>query len=254
MPEANPQTAWSVWQDAGIAEKFVCDRRSGILGAQDQLMVMCQLVEARHPVPEPLAVLDLGCGDGVLLAAILAQWPQSGGVALDGSAAMLDRAHERLSQFAHRVRFVEVDFTAPRWTELLAGERFDAVVSGFAIHHSEDPIKRSIYAQVFELLAPGGVFVNIEHVSSPSVLGEQLFERAYAGSVAASRRRAGQETSVEAVYEELRARPDKAANRLTPVEAQLAWLRAIGFSDVDCYWKHYEMAVLAGYRMHGDGG
>ena len=41
---------------------------------------------------------------------------------------------------------------------------------------------------------------------------------------------------------------DKAANRLAPLETQLAWLREIGFRDVDCYWKQFELAVMAGYK------
>ena len=42
--------------------------------------------------------------------------------------------------------------------------------------------------------------------------------------------------------------PDKAANRLALAETQLTWLREIGFVEVDCYWKLFELAVLAGFR------
>jgi hypothetical protein len=43
-------------------------------------------------------------------------------------------------------------------------------------------------------------------------------------------------------------RPDRSANIVTPVERQCAWLREIGFTDVDCYLKVFEMAVFGGRR------
>ncbi len=43
-------------------------------------------------------------------------------------------------------------------------------------------------------------------------------------------------------------RHDQWANVLTPVEPQLRWLREAGFSDVDCYWRCFELAIFGGYK------
>ena len=43
-------------------------------------------------------------------------------------------------------------------------------------------------------------------------------------------------------------RPDKAANRLAPVERQCDWLRAVGFERVDCFFKIFELALFGGLR------
>ena len=43
-------------------------------------------------------------------------------------------------------------------------------------------------------------------------------------------------------------RPDKDANRLLSVDVQCDWLRKIGYMEVDCYFRIYELAVFAGRR------
>jgi SAM-dependent methyltransferase len=164
-------------------------------------------------------ILDLGTGDGRLLARLREDRPRMLGVGLDFSALMLDAARERFAG-DERIELVEHDLARP----LPDLGRFDAVVSSMAIHHLEHDRKRALYGEAFAALEPGGTFANFEHVASPS---ERLHAAFYA-----------------AIGEPME--HEDPSDRLLDVETQLAWLREIGFVDVDCYWKWLEMALLIG--------
>lgn len=166
-------------------------------------------------------VLDLGCGNGHLLSLVLAHCPGATGVGLDLSPTMLAKAVER-PEFTDRVTLIEHNMDG-RLPDLGV---FDAVVSSFAIHHCEDERKRELYAEVWSLLQPGGVFANLEHVASPNEHVHQRF--------------------VDALN--LGPEDEDPSNKLLDVETQLRWLRAIGFDDVDCYWKWRELALLIGRK------
>jgi SAM-dependent methyltransferase len=170
--------------------------------------------------PGPVGrVLDLGTGDGRLLARLRERCPFSAGVAVDFSPTMLDAARSRFAGDPS-VTVVEHDLDRPLPTDL---GRFDLVVSSFAIHHVSDTRKRALYGEVFGVLAPGGMFANLEHVAS----------------------------ATPALHESLMAStgwPEDPSNQLCDVETQLGWLRSIGFVDVDCFWKWRELALLAGWR------
>ncbi len=166
-------------------------------------------------------VLDLGTGDGRLLALLLADRPEMEGIGLDISQPMLAAARRRFAG-DRRIELVEHDLSQP----LPPLGRFDAVVSSMAIHHLEDERKRSLCGEVFDLLEPGGAFANFEHVASPT---PRLHEGFFA-----------------AIGEPLE--NEDPSDRTVDVETQLSWLRELGFDDVDCYWKWLEMALLIGVR------
>lgn len=239
------QVDWTVWQDPSTAGRFA-DRRASIPSSGLQFDVLRRLVE-RVAAAGPLRVLDLGCGDGVLLAKIGEYRPIHSAVALDGSPAMLERARARFAADPH-VSFVLADFNDADWPTKLPLREFDVVVSGFAIHHSEDETKRRIYRQIFELLVTGGLFVNIEHVASASPFVESIWDHAWTDYDTAFRRAQGEQIDFETALADYLASDQKAANRLAPIERQLAWLREVGFEDVDCYCKYLELAVLAGFK------
>lgn len=172
----------------------------------------------------PRRVLDLGCGDGLVAGRVLDARPGVEVVACDFSAEMLARARERFVAIP-QVTVVEHDLDEPLPADW---GRFTAVVSAFAIHHVVDERKHMLYGEVLGRLEPGGVFCNLEHVASPT---RELHE-AFLDAVG---------TAPE---------DDDPSNKLAAVEAQLRWLRELGYEQVDCHYKWREVALLSGTKPH----
>ena len=167
-------------------------------------------------LPEQIErVLDLGTGDGRLVSLVRSADPNAEAIGLDSSEPMLVRARDRLAGEAG-VEFRLHDLRDP----LPEDSSFDAIVSGLAIHHLEDERKRELFREIHALLVPGGVFANLDLVSSSTA---QLHER--------FRREIGR---IE----------DDPTDRLADLCDQLSWLREAGFSEVDCHFKWLEMVLV----------
>jgi len=237
-----------VWQDAALVESFVQRTRGGVPYGADQLAVLVRVARAgARPVRR---LLDVGCGSGVVALTLLEAFPGAQAVLVDFSEPMLAAALEATAGIVPAPLIAAGDLAAPAWSEAIANHApFDLVASCYAIHHLDDARKRALYAEIHGLLAPGGWFVNVEHVASRSAWGEQLSDELMVDAQHAWRVGQGEAVSRAEVAERHATRADKAANILAPVEDQCAWLRAIGYADVDCFFKVFEMAVFGGRRL-----
>jgi tRNA (cmo5U34)-methyltransferase len=234
-----------VWQSAEVVQRFLEGMRGAIPLAAEQIEVMLRLVQTARP--NLTNFLDVGCGDGILGQAIFSRYPDAQGILLDFSQPMIAAARERLKD--QPAIYVVEDYGAPAWVRTVASYApFDAIVSGFSIHHQPDTRKREIYQEIYSLLKPGGIFVNIEHIAPPSEWAESLFDDMHIDLRFARSERQGAAKSREDIAREYHGRLDKEANILTPLDIQLDWMREIGFSQVDCYLKIFELAVFGGIR------
>ncbi len=166
-------------------------------------------------------ILDLGTGDGRLLALARMGRPDAEGIALDFSPTMLAAARERFRTDTN-VRVIEHNLDSPL-PDLGA---FDAIISSFAIHHCTDERKKTLYREIYQALSPGGVFLNLEHVAPVT---DGLHERFL------------QALGITKAEED-------PSNKLVDVGLQIDWLREIGFRDVDCHWKWLELALIGGAK------
>ncbi len=169
--------------------------------------------------------LDLGCGDGRLLALVSSRHPDACGMGIDLSEPMLQRAATRFAGEG-QIALCGHDLSEPLTaiSDPHADGRYDAVVSALAIHHLTDKRKRSLFAEVHDLLAPGGVFANLDLVCSASRAQHERFREA------------------------IGRREDDPADRLAPLCDKLAWIGEAGFADVECRFKWLEMALMVGVK------
>jgi SAM-dependent methyltransferase len=191
-------------------------------------------------------ILDLGTGDGRLIKLLRSKQEQQRNerqhqqlslplsliiIAIDVSPAMLEKARNYFKD-DNGVRIIEHDLSYPIPDKLITEEKekeeserqFDAIISGLAIHHLTHERKYSLYKEVYNLLKPGGVFCNLDHVASPTPRLHKQF-------------------LAKTTYK----KEDK-SNKLLDIQTQLKWLEEIGFIDVDCYWKWLELALLIGIK------
>ncbi|MET0901850.1 MAG: class I SAM-dependent methyltransferase [Acidimicrobiales bacterium] len=175
-----------------------------------------ELVQA---LPEHVQrVLDLGCGDGKLAAVVLEARPEmEAAVCIDRSAPMLDLARQRFAA-EPRARLLEHDLDQPL-PDLGA---FDAIVSGFAIHHLEDARKQALLSEAADALRPGGVFANLEVIQCATDELQQEF------------------------YRRIERPGGDPEDRLASIEPQLDWMRDAGLVHVDCQWRWRGFALLVG--------
>jgi SAM-dependent methyltransferase len=211
---------------------------------QDEFDIVRRVLEAHGVTPS--VMLDLGAGDGLATAAMIERVPVDRAVLVDFSEPMLAAARDRFNDIQLDVTVVEGDLFHPEWRDGLPLQKsYDLVLSRHAIHHLPDVRKRSLYGEILDLVRPGGMFVNIEHVKSLGVHYQEAFdrlmvERIHANAVAG--------TSFDDVLAAYRSRMDGELNILASVEDQCRWLRDVGFVDVDCPFKALELAVFCGRK------
>ncbi len=238
---------YEVWKDKTLADRYLNGVRGAVPLAREQFDVVLKLIEMnKKPVG---TFLDLGSGDGIMASVILSAYPKAKGVLLDISEHMIAVAREKLDKFKYNLGFTVFDYGDRNWTVMVeSGAPYDVIVSGLSIHHQPDERKRELYKEIFGLLDKGGLFINLEHVASPTQWVSSLFGETFVDSLYEKNRKNNPALTREQVVNEMYNRPDKDANILAPVGAQCDWLRGIGFEDVDCYFKIYEIAIFGGRK------
>lgn len=240
MSSSSPGAAW---QRPELVGEFL-DERQTVLPLIDVQEDLIRRVFERHGHPIE-RFLDVGSGDGAMSGLLLGLAPEAEAVLVDFSEPMLRRAERRLGGSSGRWQAVRGDLSDPTWPSALPPGRYDAAISALAIHHLPAQRKRALFAELFELLVPGALFLNMDYVSVRGPLEGLWDEQTLANAVQAERERRGNR-SEEQIERELLA--DDEDDRPDSAEDQLDWLRAAGFAGVELHFKWAEAAIFGAVK------
>ncbi|OGF51708.1 MAG: hypothetical protein A2044_04970 [Candidatus Firestonebacteria bacterium GWA2_43_8] len=241
------QNGHYVWKDKEFVRKYIEDFRGAIPYAVDQIEVMLDAINASTKGVKNFA--DLGCGNGILAGAILLKYPEAYGTLVDFYEPVLSEAKQQLLDHVSNLNFVTADLMEPSWVKSVKKNiPFDVIVSGFTIHHFPDKRKKALYAEILKMLKPGGIFINIEQVSSESNILSVMADNAIIESLKEYHKKRGMDKSKAAIRKEYIEEFSSEGNILASCKAQMKWLRDIGFTEVSVFFKAYVGVVFGGIK------
>ena len=131
---------------------------------------------ARRMRPNAETLLDIGCGAGNYTLMMLLKMNHLNCTLVDLSKPMLDKAYERVSQFAEKnTEIIQGDI---RDIDLME-DHFDIILAGAVLHHLRDDADwEFIFTKLFHTLKPGGCLMISDLVTQDiETLNEYIWEK-----------------------------------------------------------------------------
>jgi SAM-dependent methyltransferase len=214
----------------------------------------------RAALPDAPAILDVGSGTGALSLALLEALPGARVVGVDLDPSVMTLAAHACARHGERFAQFTADLRVPRWEHRLPAP-FDAIVSATSLHWLGATELQTLYRACAQLLRPGGLFLNADHVGSecPAIQAHWLRERdeprAREAPPGADDWDGFWEALLAALPPDLRDAHERVASAWEGGVEQgmpLAWhldaLRAAGFEHVDCFGRSACDAIYGGVR------
>lgn len=256
MTAAEPTYRWNISEAAEAfdqAAEFIHPR---YLTVQDEV-----LRQLPFDASEQFVLVDLGAGSGRLVERVLTNFPNSRAVLVDQSEPFLAIAERRLQKFSRRVSFVQCSLQDDWPSKLEARPEVypprRAIVSMSAIHHLDPAEKQSLFVSCYEVLTPGGVFINGDECRPESDADYLAAMKWWCNEKEAADRR-GQipesfRSRFAAWYDRNVRRfgePKKSGDDChETVATQIGYLQNAGFSKVESTWAEQLWAVIVARKV-----
>jgi len=242
-----PDLTASIPQGPEVIEQFLRNVRGTIPLAIEQIEVMLLLIGAGCPRLDRF--LDLGCAGGVVAAAVLDEYENATGVMLDSSQRLLQSARAQLGANDERATFHLARLDHPDWRrEIATLAPFDLITASIEVPLLPEDRRRAIFAEIYELMSPGGLLLNVEYVASATRWTESRWDDQTIDAIFGELIRKGGKKPRLEIAREFYDRIAEHGQRVAPLEVQCDWLREIGYESVECYLKVSELAVFGGQK------
>ncbi len=184
---------------------------------------------------QPIQILDLGAGTGLLSALAAQAFPAAHVTLIDISDEMLAQAQARFIDYPNRFHYrvadyAQVPFTGP----------YDVIMSALSIHHLTDTAKTQTFQQAYEALNPDGMLINADQILGPTPAIDQHYHQTWLHQV---QEQGVDDTVLSAALERMQ------EDKTSPLAVQLEWLKQAGFHHVHCWYKNHFFAVYSGQKV-----
>lgn len=229
------------WQSIEAAQHYRRTADILIPGRKDILTTIAQLTTM--VVAEQPRVLDLGCGFGNVTAEILKFKPHALVCMVDFSDEMIRIASEQFKNNAD-IKIIKHDLNNGIPVSVVS-ERFDVVVSCFAMHHIEFTNRGRLYSDIGKVLRKGGLFINGDRFKGDSpVIDQWEFNNWIVWMVQQIKQKLARDKTFDEVKQTQIESDRKLGDKPGTIWDMAKDLMQSGFQYVDCVWKYQNLAVI----------
>lgn len=214
-----------------IAEEYDSNRRKFIPCFDDYYENTTKLIVSN--IEKPKRILDLGAGTGLLSYFWYQHYPTSEYVLVDIADEMLNIARKRFDGIDN------VSYQIMDYSNGLPNGKFDIISSALSIHHLENEDKKKLFAQIYDKLPSGGLFINYDQFCAGQTEMDKWFNSYWESQLEHS----GLTDKDIELWKERR-KLDKECS----VEEEIEMLCKYNFKNVKCVYSYQKFSVIVAIK------